>query len=293
MTCRIVHENLTTAVIFEDDMDWDIRLRSQVHRFAQASRFLTSPSNSHDISKYPIEQLPNPESEQSIHNDTSPHPYSPILHSLPLSNITPSPETQYPYGDPANWDVLWLGHCGVGFPRGPESDFVSANQNNVVLTEHDDSVPAQKHLRAHPFGPLDALSTSHPPHTRVYHSATGGALCTVAYAVSQRGARRLLHEFSVKGWTRIWDNELGMWCAGGNGEGDGDGTRERKCITSQPPIFGHHHPKGGESDIGGLGGGYARTVETRYVRWSARMNLEKLVWGEGGDGRGLVDGWPD
>jgi hypothetical protein len=86
---------------------------------------------------------------------------------------------------------------------------------NIVLTNSNDStVPLPKYLRAHPFGPLDALAESHPPHTRVYHRASGGALCTVAYAVSQRGARKLLHEFRVKKWSRIWDVEMGDWCAG-------------------------------------------------------------------------------
>jgi hypothetical protein len=45
-----------------------------------------------------------------------------------------------------------------------------------------------------------------------------------------------------------------------------DKRGQRKCITSQPPIFAHHHTFGGESNIGGLGGGYARKVETKYVR---------------------------
>ncbi len=66
---------------------------------------------------------------------------------------------------------------------------------------------------------------------------------------------------------------------------------QRKCITSQPPIFAHHHPLGGESDIGGLGGGYARNIETKYVRLSTRMNLEALLRGDPEET--LVDQWPD
>lgn len=67
--------------------------------------------------------------------------------------------------------------------------------------------------------------------------------------------------------------------------------KQRVCITSQPPIFAHHHPVKGESDIGGLGGGYARGYETKYLRYSVRMNLQGLVDGVGE--RGLVDQWPD
>lgn len=65
----------------------------------------------------------------------------------------------------------------------------------------------------------------------------------------------------------------------------------RVCITSQPPILAHHHPLRGESDIGGLGGGYANKYETKYLRYSVRMNLERLVQGSGE--RELEDQWPD
>jgi hypothetical protein len=42
--------------------------------------------------------------------------------------------------------------------------------------------------------------------------------------------------------------------------------RQRKRITSQPPIIAHCHPEGEESNNRGLGGGYARIVETKYVQ---------------------------
>ncbi|TGO11673.1 hypothetical protein BTUL_0104g00180 [Botrytis tulipae] len=46
---RIVEQNLTSALIFEDDMDWDTRLKSQLLTFAAGSRFIqyssTTPSN--------------------------------------------------------------------------------------------------------------------------------------------------------------------------------------------------------------------------------------------------------
>lgn len=288
---RIVYQNLTTAMIFEDDVDWDVRLRQQLKKFALASRILANPGFPGEIGKYDVQTSKNPETEDSIHNDSSPHPFSANLYSLPLSSaLSTHPQESgntSPYGDSSNWDVLWLGHCGAGFPR-PESSTYPHKANTILTNPSDPTVPTPNHLRAHPFGPLDALSTSHAPHTRVYHRGSGGALCTVAYAVSQRGARSLLAEFGVKRWGRIWDVELGDWCAGSDSSSEKD---ERVCLTVQPPIFAHHHPAGGESNIGGLGGGYARTVETKYVRWSVRMNLDRLVLGaEDGD---LVDQWPD
>ncbi|KAH6711003.1 hypothetical protein BKA61DRAFT_694882 [Leptodontidium sp. MPI-SDFR-AT-0119] len=304
---EIVHQNLSSALIFEDDVDWDIRLRYQLDTFSSSSHFLTQKPDP-DLSGHQIESTVNPEEpDKSIHNDSSPYPISEALHSLLLSSASSGrPDISRPYGDPADWDVLWLGHCGAGFPRSPPTSEVEHTVQNVILTNPSDhTVPLPKYLRAHPFGPLDALATSHSPKTRVYHRASGGALCTVAYAVSQRGARRLLHEFGVKRWSRICDVEMGDWCAGSDSPPPGNssserrrlnergkpGTSERVCVTVQPPIFAHHHPPGGESNIGGVGGGYARTVETKYVRLSVRMNLEALLRGEGGEV--LVDQWPD
>lgn len=167
--------------------------------------------------------------------------------------------------------------------------------------------------------------------------------------MSQRGARRLLHQFGLKHWDDIYDAALGRWCASEDEKSAQppvpkesptkkphntlvdltefirsskagtdlphvrhedsaritpqktrkEGGMDRICLTSQPPIFAHHHPMDGQSDIGGLGGGYARKYETKYLRYSVRMNLERIVqgirgraWGGGGEGE-LVDQWPD
>ncbi|OCL12536.1 glycosyltransferase family 25 protein, partial [Glonium stellatum] len=170
----IVNENLTSALILEDDADWDVRLHPQLQTFALASRCLLQSAEASSLasSHYPIEQIPNPEDpERSIHNDTSRHPILPILQSLPLSSPLCTHHhhhpTSSPYGDPTKWDVLWLGHCGAGFPRSPSSSpALLHSPQNLLLTHSDDAtVPAPRFLRAHPFGPLDALSASHPPHT--------------------------------------------------------------------------------------------------------------------------------
>ncbi|KAJ4296760.1 hypothetical protein N0V90_006808 [Kalmusia sp. IMI 367209] len=316
-TRRVVEQNLTTALIFEDDVDWDVRIHQNLQRFALASQFLsqnkeTLSSSSH----YKIENIENVETEETTFRILSDNHTMPQLPSVPLDSLYrkirhPQHRTRgspSPYGDPAEWDVLWVGHCGAGFPRysplHKKSDVTTAN---VILTNaNDDTVPAQRHLKAHPFqGSLDPLADAYPPHTRIYHRSTGGELCTVAYAVSQRGARRLLHQFGVKGWNGIFDSELGRWCAG---EDPDMGTsyappspssrkeikkdgRERVCLLSQPPVFAHHHPMDGESDIGGLGGGYATKFETKYLRLSVRMNLERIV--QGWREKELVDQWPD
>ena len=52
------------------------------------------------------------------------------------------------------------------------------------------------------------------------------------------------------------------------------------CITVQPLLFSHHFPAKANSDISGYGGDYVAVVETKHVRWSVRMDLERLIRGE-------------
>ncbi|KAF1841169.1 glycosyltransferase family 25 protein [Cucurbitaria berberidis CBS 394.84] len=321
---RVVEQNLTTAFILEDDVDWDIRVRQNLQRFALASRVL---SQNNDILSAPnlksqIEHRQNPETEDTAFKIIDTNNLPKQLPSLSLSKASKNPHLRNlkhnpsgatsPYGDPSSWDILWLGHCGAGMPRSPHAPSSkharpSTTAANLLLTHpNDPTVPIPKHLKAHPFqGGPDPLATAYPPHTRIYHRSTGGELCTVGYAVTQRGARRLLHQFGLAGWNGIFDSELGRWCAGFDPdmgaqfpptklapETERKGRKERVCVTSQPPIFAHHHPLQGESDIGGLGGGYARAYETKYLRYSVRMNLERLVQGRVGE-RELVDQWPD
>ncbi|KAF2018938.1 glycosyltransferase family 25 protein [Aaosphaeria arxii CBS 175.79] len=333
---RVVQENLTTALIFEDDVDWDVRIRQNLQRFALASRFLSENKEtlSHH-SKYPLEKLKNPETPETGFHILSENGITSDLPTMPLASAARK-NLQYkgkgsttgvtsPYGDPSQWDILWIGHCGAGFPRyplDPHTKKTDVTASNVILKhENDATVPLGKYLKAHPFqSVLDPLAHAYKPHTRVYHRASGGELCTVGYAVSQRGARRLLHQFGIKDWNDIFDSAMGRWCASedqksstpgttanlvhGGGDGSAGGqnplvryaggkwnvrSKERVCLTSQPPIFAHHHPMDGESDIGGLGGGYATKYETKYLRLSVRMNLERIVQGI----KNLVDQWPD
>lgn len=315
---KVVEQNLTTALIFEDDVDWDIRIRQNLQRFALASRFLSENKDILSASpQYKIDDRRNTETPETTFHILSDNGITPNLPSLPLSSVyqkTHLPQHKSsgltsPYGDPAEWDLLWIGHCGAGFPRYSDAHKkTEVTTANVILThENDDTVPVGRHLKAHPFqDTLDPMASAYPPHTRIFHRASGGELCTVAYAVSQRGARRLLHQFGLKAWNGIFDSELGRWCAGEDPEmgksRSNTGTqaplvggktrnkgRERVCLTSQPPIFAHHHPQEGSSDIGGLGGGYARSFETKYLRLSVRMNLERIVQGL----RTIVDQWPD
>jgi hypothetical protein len=74
---RMVKEEIQSALIFEDDADWDVNFKSQLVEFARGTRVLLHANSTHQ------ETTPNVEDW-----------------------ITTSP-----YGD--DWDLLWFGHCGA------------------------------------------------------------------------------------------------------------------------------------------------------------------------------------
>jgi hypothetical protein len=154
------------------------------------------------------------------------------------------------------------------------------SRGRVVLTP-DDTVPIRSKLNTgeEPVTPINGYSN----HTRLYHHVHM-PVCSLAYAVSQRGARRILYELSVKNYTSEYDNMMREMC-------DGEEMRGTKltCLTTQPALFTHWKPRGSkkkESDISSIKDEWRETGWSRNVRWSVRLNMEKLI-------RGDVDGWTD
>lgn len=93
---RVVENNWATALIFEADVDWDIRVRNALTNIALASEAVISHPGLRQIDL----------SKLSFHG------------SAPVS----------PYGD--GWDVLWLGHCGMQVKD--ESTVVVVNNDETV-----------------------------------------------------------------------------------------------------------------------------------------------------------------
>ncbi|KXX80346.1 Procollagen galactosyltransferase 1-B [Madurella mycetomatis] len=287
---RIVEQNMTSALILEDDADWDIRLKSQMQVFAHAAKAFTQPLRSG--SGRPLSSKYHDHPAPSISITKLPSPPSPKL---------------TPYGD--TWDLLWLGHCGTSFAASAQDGNSIPISPLRVAIPSDPTVPPPRHLKPHPFALTDPLAELYPPHTRVVH-LSNGTTCTQAYAVSQQGARKLLYRFGLaERLTKGWDLVLGDWCDRGYhssvaGDGDsngGGGAGLPVCVTVQPPLFSHHYGAGGggKSDISAPGGGFLRVGEGRlekgmtpYVRWSVRLNMGKLVEGGSSDVEGLVvDQW--
>lgn len=316
MRDRVVETGLNTALIVEDDADWDVRLKTQMPTLARATRGYVQPLV-HDTS-------------QTLVNVTT-------SLGIPVLSIGELPDTlgpeRSPYGD--GWDVLWLGHCGTESPGSHESTWTATEEPPSstlssrptptpewppplqITLPNDTTVPGPEHLKPHPFALPDPLGTLFPAHTRVVHAA-GKTMCTQAYAVSQEGARRLLWQFGLETLTAGWDLMLRDWCAdtylgqpgasprdhgpgkqrwGKDGKGDLlDAAWKKKrpvCLTVQPPLFSHRFGKGAASDMTAPGGGFVGKDKemTPYIRLSVRMNLGRLV--HGASMSELADQWPD
>ncbi|KAI0116563.1 glycosyltransferase family 25 protein [Hypoxylon sp. NC0597] len=278
----VVRDNLQSALIMEDDIDWDIRIKSQLQAFASASRIwlrqLKSDKHQNELlDLVPPSLIRKRNAAAAVFWDSE-------KNTIQLNSVTgfDSKAHQIVYGD--DWDVLWLGHCGADFP----SERSSISPLRVAIQD-DVTVPAPKHLKPHPFALQDKLGEVYPPHTRVVHASSGN-VCSLAYAVSHQGARKLLSEFDAHYDTQ-WDLMLQKWCEGKyaskntlrpNFEEKSDRKlRETSpvCLTVQPPLFSHYYAKGGSSNIQGQGGGYAKGTGSPYIRLSVRENLKRLIAG--------------
>ncbi|KUI72207.1 Procollagen galactosyltransferase 1 [Cytospora mali] len=281
---RVVEEGLDSALIMEDDMDWDVRLKPQLELVAAGARAV--------LSNLPDFYFPTGRP------------------SFDYSSTSSAGEPVNPYGD--DWDILWLGHCGEPFPEDlPENKNLPAEDPGKIAMArkytilNDATVPPLDHVT----GIVDFQA--YPERTRWVH-VTAAPICTFAYAVSQRGARKILYDLSVDRLSGPFDNALAWLCRRAVGgwsklaalaaQGDpldragtmGDRGLDAKCLSVTPPVFFHHKAKGnirGDSDIQSVGGeGEGEEGEdappvirekgsTENIVWSARLNILNMIHG--------------
>ena len=240
---RVVQQNLSSALIMEDDLDWDVHIKSLLQDFARSNHALTTGSGVNSIN---FDDIP----------------------------ITTLPSTS-PYGD--DWDLLWLGHCGAD----PPSD------GRLIVHYNDTSVPAPKHVTDYKG---DNRLAAYPPHTRVVaRPRLASPVCSMAYAVSWRGARDLYNSMALETMNTKFDIMLSQWCSGQHPH---RGSGPRICPGVIPPFFDHWRPRGplsGDSDISDPVEGFREKTETTNIRWSTRLNLNQLWKGS----TEFVDQHPD
>jgi len=256
----VVQRNLTSALILEDDADWDVRIKEQLYDYAKATRALIQPL-SKDPSTYADSTYPKPKDASSLPKSTL------TFDQLPL---TVEPTTS-PYGD--NWDVLWLGHCGMSFPTATSSGAENLPKGRVVRYG-DSTVPERQYLKT--VFNVDGLKDEYPSHARVVHHVSDAA-CSLGYAVTQAGARRLLYWLGLMEMTSAFDLMLRQFCEGI------EGKDYHNCLTVQPALFQHHRPavnKTFESDISSHGTEYREKAMTEVIRWAVRMNTRVLLDGK-------------
>ncbi|KAH7303740.1 hypothetical protein B0I35DRAFT_472208 [Stachybotrys elegans] len=168
-----------------------------------------------------------------------------------------------PYGD--NWDVLWVGNCGMNFASNAYPD----TPKGRVIHLNDITVPERRYLWS--FNRPFALKDIYPEHTRVVHHAQEG-VCTLGYAVSQRGAQKLLHEVGMKDVGGGFDILFRYFCDGSKGR------RRHICLTVQPALFHHYRPAGAKSAGSGIhGDDFQHNGSTDMVRWSVQLNADSLL----------------
>jgi hypothetical protein len=258
----IIDNNIQTALIIEEDADFDIRIRSQLHDFAKASRILNSRATTLDNNQT------SPANEgEAIHFDTITEEQQPLLS---------------PYGD--RWDALWLGSLGQQMLS--DSTDSSKVLYHSYVVQHNDTTSAQysqQRTLNNDWWNQD-LSTR-PDHTRLYHSSIQG-VGTQAYAISITGARHALYALNVLQPPAPIDIALREFCQSTWSE------YRPLCLTTQPSLFSQFKMRGStskDSNINDFSGGFREKSWSDNVRWSVRNNLDKLMAGE----EDFEDAFPD
>lgn len=148
--------DLETILVLEDDVDWDIRLKTiQIPRAASSIRHLLGG---------------NPKNDK---------------HGSPISPELVEPANYW--GPNGSWEILYLGHCG---------DIFGPNDWNFRLPRtafYDETLPAYDDL--HPFTKDFLTSIKVPPNVRLVHKSIT-PLCTFGFALTRAAATRLLYDIA-------------------------------------------------------------------------------------------------
>ncbi|KAK8064441.1 glycosyltransferase family 25 protein, partial [Apiospora phragmitis] len=293
----MVEENISSALFLEDDADWDVRFKQQLMDIAEGARLLLGMAKQEPV--FQANNLPaGREQPAAIVGDAT--------SSAPSHHPPPPRRPHSPYGD--DWDLLWLGHCGETFPeRIPGHEVVdrtSARYTYYAL-RNDETMPPAQNASSWIGGDL-----RREPRTRWVHFS-GGPTCSAGYALSQSGARKVLHALSVGGtlvaqldnamadlcrdhtpWdaartpTQSIDGAVAGTAATSNAPPPPPGYQgaRMRCLSVTPAVISQHKPRGrraAESDIEAVENGHEirERGESPNLVWSARLNVQNLILG--------------
>ena len=188
---------LETMLVMEDDVDWDIHLRtSQVPKVAAAMRTL--------LTEQRLGQ-PSPQSSRE-------------------KIITPDQAQGY-WGNPNDWDILYLGHCGDMFKFSQWTNETEIPR--VAVSDPTLPSPEYMHILTRRF----LAEIGIPIKTRVVHKSIS-PLCTFGFALSRMGAQRLLHDVAgsePEGGSQAYDVRILEACR----------DLSFRCWSANPELFHH------------------------------------------------------
>lgn len=175
---------------------------------------------------------------------------------------TGSGSTDSPYGD--DWDVLWLGHCGVECRT--DMPFFMAPNDPTILPPHH-------------FLPYwrDPPPIERPDHTRLICPSSDG-VCSIVYAVSYHAARRILSALSVNpsgiaeniDIGAQFDVSLGRMC----------GSGYLKCFAPYPSLTGGYIKSSDIHEDGENPEPRREKPSSSGVMYSTMLNINRLLNGE-------------
>lgn len=204
---HIVQSDLDTALIFEDDVDWDVRIKSQMVLIAEAVRILTT----------------------GMDRDED-----------PLA----------PYG--RHWDVLWIGSCAEAWEEGVQS----------VLFK-DETVPSRAEYRG--FG-REAVDRLPEFHRAVFWSRR--PVCSFAYAVTRKGAKRMVRELGGGG-NEAFDLAMMEACR----------VQRLACVSVLPEVMRQYFPPDvfGVKSLVDVGNGVEQTEDDEELYEGVMGSTENIV----------------
>lgn len=172
-----------------------------------------------------------------------------------------------PYGH--DWDILWLGHCGIEC-RTDLPFSLTPGDPTVVPTQH--FLP---YWREPP--PIER-----PDHTRLTCSA-GDGVCSLFYAVSYRGAQRILSALSANPSGIAEEIDIGAQFDVSLGRMCGRGYL--RCFAPYPALTGGYRSAGSpmkSSDIHNGDGNIEGNIEGPFsygVMYSTMLNINRILSG--------------
>ncbi|EKV04881.1 LPS glycosyltransferase, putative [Penicillium digitatum PHI26] len=182
-----------------------------------------------------------------------------------------------PYG--MDWDLLWIGGCASG---------PNANETSFYAIPMDPTVP-RVHHRATWGGPTKKWKEQYPElaedSTRFIYRADMGC-CMFRYAVTTKGARKIVSALSVDHLNKPVDNALSELCAGANGR------HKIECWAPFPNLIGTYRKAGSasrDSDIESNNAAEFHEELAWNMVYSTRRNIHQLVSG----GETVYSQWKD